>query len=119
MEVLIMATHASTDDLVSDVTGDKLKEDLRVVMTDAEALLRSTVGQAGEKASEASIAARAKLQDSLRSAKERLIAAETALAERTREAARATDQYVHENPWKSIGVAASVGVIIGMLIARR
>lgn len=115
-----MAAHASsTEDLVPDVTREKLRDDLREVMTDAEALLRSTASQVGEKASEASVAARAKLQDSLRAAKERLIAAETALAERTREAARATDQYVHENPWKSIGVAASVGVIIGMLIARR
>lgn len=115
-----MVAHASnTEDLVPDVTREKLREDLRAVMTDAEALLRSTAGQAGDKVSEAAVTARAKLQESLRTARERLSEAEAALMDRTRAAARATDQYVHDNPWKSIGVAASVGVIVGMLIARR
>lgn len=97
------------------VTREKLAEDLRVVVADAEELLRATAGQAGEKVN----AARERIQESLRAARERLATAEAALVERTRQAARATDEYVHENPWKAIGIAASVGVIVGMLIARR
>lgn len=94
---------------------DKLMADLRQVMTDAEELLHSTASHAGEKAA----AARSRLQETLHVAKERLSAAETAVIEKTRQAAHATDVYVHENPWKSIGVAFSVGIVIGMLIGRR
>ncbi|MDQ1316092.1 MAG: hypothetical protein QG662_2201, partial [Pseudomonadota bacterium] len=38
---------------------------------------------------------------------------------RTKAAAKATDEYVHVHPWQAIGVAASVGVVIGLLIGRR
>ena len=31
----------------------------------------------------------------------------------------ATDEFVHINPWKSIGIAAGVGMVIGLLISRR
>lgn len=106
--------NAKTNTSIS-VPKDKLMEDLRLVMTDAEELLRATASQAGEGAA----AARARIQESLQVVKERLGEAETAVIERTRQAAKITDQYVHDNPWKSIGISAGVGVIIGMLIARR
>jgi ElaB/YqjD/DUF883 family membrane-anchored ribosome-binding protein len=102
-------------DVESAVTKDKLVEDLRVVVADAEELLRATAGQAGDKIA----AARERIQDSLAHAKVRLAAAEEAIVERTKQAARATDEYVHENPWKAVGIAACVGVIVGMLIGRR
>lgn len=97
-----------------DVSKEKLMQDMRVVVADAEELLRATAGQAGEKAA----AARERIQESLVHAKERLVAAEHAVVEKTKEAAKATDEYVHENPWKSVGIAAGVGLIIGMLISR-
>lgn len=97
-----------------DVSKEKLMQDLRVVVADAEELLRATAGQAGEKAA----AARERIQESLVVAKERLVAAERAVVEKTKQAAKATDEYVHENPWKSVGIAAGVGLIIGMLISR-
>lgn len=97
------------------VPKDKLIEDLRLVMSDAEDLLHATADQAGESA----IAARARIQQSLQIVKERLVDAESAVIDRTKEAARTTDQYVHDNPWKAIGISACVGAIIGMLIARR
>lgn len=90
-------------------------EDLRLVVSDAEELLRATASQAGEGAA----AARARIQKSLQNVKEQLIDAEDAVIQRTREAAKATDEYVHENPWKAIGISACVGAIVGMLIARR
>ncbi|HSM98931.1 MAG TPA: DUF883 family protein [Gallionella sp.] len=94
---------------------DKLMEDLRAVVEDAEELLRATANQAGEGAS----AARARIQESLQVAKARLASAEDAVIDRAREAAKVTDEYVHENPWKAIGISACVGAIVGMLIARR
>ena len=111
MNTETMGLKAASD----TVTKEKLAEDLRVVITDAEELLRATASQAGEKAA----AARERIQESLRVAKERLAETGTALAQRTRQAAKATDEYVHENPWKAIGIAACIGVIVGMLISRR
>jgi ElaB/YqjD/DUF883 family membrane-anchored ribosome-binding protein len=62
---------------------------------------------------------RAKAEESLRIAKARMADAQEALLAKTREAAKATDVYVHENPWKAVGVAAGVGLVIGLLIGRR
>lgn len=98
----------------NDVSKEKLMQDLRVVVADAEELLRATAGQAGEKVS----AARERIQENLASAKERLVAAEHAVVEKTKQAAKATDEYVHENPWKAVGIAAGVGLVVGMLISR-
>jgi ElaB/YqjD/DUF883 family membrane-anchored ribosome-binding protein len=97
------------------VPKEKLMEDLRSVVADAEELLRATASQAGEGAA----AARARIQSSLLVVKERLAEAETAVIERAQQAAKDTDQYVHDNPWKAIGISACVGAIVGMLIARR
>lgn len=97
------------------VSADKLMEDLRLVVTDAEELLRATAGQAGEKVA----AARAKAEESIDAAKVRIAQAGYAAAAQTRVAAKAADDYVHDNPWTAVGVAAAVGVVIGMLIAKK
>jgi ElaB/YqjD/DUF883 family membrane-anchored ribosome-binding protein len=94
---------------------ENLMEDLQVMVADAEELLRATANQAGEGAA----AARARIQQSLQVVKERLVDAQTAVIERTRQAAKVTDEYVHENPWKAIGISACVGAIVGILVARR
>jgi len=59
------------------------------------------------------------MQDNLRGARIKLADAEAAVREKTRQVAKATDIYVHENPWKAIGIAAGVGVVVGLLIGRR
>ncbi len=97
------------------VTKEKLAQDLKIVIADAEDLLRATASQAGEKVS----AARDKIQDSLRHAKVKLAEVEEVLIDKGKQAARATDEYVHDHPWKAVGIAAGIGLIIGMLISRR
>ena len=99
----------------SQGTKDKLVADLKVLIGDTEELLKATAGQAGEKIA----TARERIQASLAVYKEKLVDAEHAMMERTKEAARATDEYVHDHPWQAVGVAAGVGVLLGMLIARR
>jgi ElaB/YqjD/DUF883 family membrane-anchored ribosome-binding protein len=94
---------------------DKLMADLRVVLADAEELLKLTANQAGERVG----AARERVQASLEKAKVRLAELEALAAERTRIAAKATDEFVHEHPWKAVGIAAGVGLIVGLLIGRR
>ena len=103
-----------TGGMEGEVDREKLVQDLRVVISYAEELLRATAGQAGEKIS----TARERIQNSLVAAKARLIAAEEAVVIKTKQAAKATDEYVHENPWKAVGIAAGAGLIIGMLISR-
>lgn len=97
------------------VSRDKLVQDLKIVISDAEDLLRATASQAGDKVS----AAREKVQDSLQRAKVKLSEVEDVIVDRSKQAARATDEYVQDNPWRAVGIAAGVGVIIGMLISRR
>jgi ElaB/YqjD/DUF883 family membrane-anchored ribosome-binding protein len=98
-----------------DFSTDRLMDDLRSVVSDAEELLKATAGQAGEKVA----AARARAEESVRVAKARIADVGYAAAERTREAAEATDEYVHQNPWAAVGVAAGVGLLLGVLIARK
>lgn len=97
-----------------DIGKEKLMQDLQLVVSDAEELLRATADQAGEKVS----AARERIQDSLATAKARMADTQEAMLEKTRQAARATDDYVHENPWRAVGIAAGVGLVVGMLISR-
>ena len=99
----------------SQTSKDKLVADLKVLIGDTEELLRATAGQAGEKMA----SARERIQASLGVYKEKLIDAEEAMMERTKEAARATDEYVRDHPWQAVSVAAGVGFLLGMLIARR
>jgi ElaB/YqjD/DUF883 family membrane-anchored ribosome-binding protein len=99
----------------NDFNKDQLITDFKVAVADAEALLKATVNTGGEKVAEI----RAKAEESLGIAKARMADAQTAMLAKTKEAAKATDAYVHENPWRSVGFAASIGVVIGLLIGRR
>ena len=81
----------------------------------AEELLKLTVGQAGEKVA----AVRDRVQRELDQAKVRIVALEDRALRQTKAAAHATDAYVHENPWKAVGIAAGAGFLFGLLMARR
>jgi ElaB/YqjD/DUF883 family membrane-anchored ribosome-binding protein len=105
----------STNAAPNEVTTDQLLDDLKTVMSDAEALLRATSAQTGEKIQEV----RARAEESLRQAKARLSSIEDEAVRRAREVADATDEYVRENPWQSVGIAAGVGLLLGLLLARR
>ena len=99
-----------------DAVGkERINEDIRNVISDAEELLRATANQAGEQIS----AARERIQDSLYRAKVKLAEVEGAVVDSTREVARATDDYVHDHPWRAVGIAAGVGLIVGLLVSRR
>jgi len=99
----------------NDTSKEKLVADLKVVVADAEELLRATASQAGEKV----VAARERIQASLATAKVKLTDAEQVLLEKSKLAAKATDEYVRDNPWQAVGVAAVAGLVLGVLISRR
>lgn len=108
-----MNTKAEADP--SAVTKEQLVNDFKVVVADAEALLKATAGQGGE----ALAAARARAEESLAAAKAKMSEVQAALVVKTKAAAKATDEYVHMHPWKAIGAAAGIGLVIGLLIGRR
>ena len=97
------------------VSQEQLISDFKAVVADTEALLRATANQGGEKLDEV----RAHARESLRVVRERLVVAEDLLLARTREAARATDTYVHEHPWQAMGVAGGLGMLVGLLLRRQ
>ena len=68
-------------------------------------MLKSVVDEGGDKAN----ALRAKMESNLKAAKDRLHHIEDTAIETTKTAVRATDNYVHENPWRAIGIAVGIG----------
>lgn len=100
---------------MTTVQKDKLMSDLRVVIADAEELLRMTADQAGEGVADI----RSRVQTKMNQAKIDLIQLQDAAVARAKAAGHATDEFVHENPWKSIGIAAGVGLVVGLLVGRR
>jgi ElaB/YqjD/DUF883 family membrane-anchored ribosome-binding protein len=97
------------------VTKEQLISDFKVVIADAEALIKATAIQGGE----AVVNLRANAEESLAAANVKLGEAQDALVEKGKIAAQATDDYVHEKPWHAVGIAAGVGLVVGLLIGRR
>jgi ElaB/YqjD/DUF883 family membrane-anchored ribosome-binding protein len=97
------------------VSTQKLMDDLSAVVADAEELLKATANQTGERIT----AVRARAEESVKTAKDRIADAQDELMDQAKVAAREADVYMHENPWKAAGIAAAVGVLIGALISRR
>ena len=97
------------------VTTAQLKADLAAVLRDAEMLIKAT----SEQGSENFTAAAARVRESLEAAKLRLRDAEIAARRHGEDAVHATEDYVKQNPWQAIGIAAGVGLIVGVLLARR
>jgi len=94
----------------ASVTRDKLVEDVKVLSKDVQDLLKATASVVGERAAEA----RVKVEESLKVAQGKLNAVQENVAARGREAAQATHEYVQENPWNAVGIAAGVGFLLGL-----
>ena len=93
----------------------KLMHDLQVVIEDAQEVLRMTADQVGDSA----VGVRARVEARLAEATSDLKHLQDAAVLRAKAAGHATDEFVHENPWKSIGIAAGIGLVVGLLVGRR
>ena len=100
---------------ISAVHREKLMSDLRTVIADAEEVLKVTADQATAGAADL----RQRMQERLLQARSRLLDLQEGAVARAKAAGHAAADYVHEHPWKAIGVAAGIGMIIGLLIGRR
>ena len=96
-------------------TKEELVANLRRVISDAEDLLAATAGQTDSKITEL----RARARQNLSVARDKLADADAALRASARRAATVTDEYVNDNPWSSIGAAAAIGMLVGVLLGRR
>ena len=94
-----------------EVTRQKLVADFKVVLRDAEALIKATAGELGEKTKEA----RARLVEAMEAAKVTC----HKLEEKAVAGAKATDRMIREHPYQSIGLAFGVGLLIGVLVNRK
>lgn len=101
--------------MTTDASTEKLLDDLRTVVRDAEALLQATAAQTGEKID----SVRARTKDSLQKARQRLTETQQQAASEVREVAASADNYAHKNPWQVAGIAAGIGLLLGLLIGRR
>ena len=95
--------------------SDKLFQDLEAVVRDAEALLKATAGQASDKVQEV----RSRAEETLKQARASLESAENVAVRRAKEVADQTEKYVRDNPWQAVGIAAGVGLVLGLLMSRR
>jgi ElaB/YqjD/DUF883 family membrane-anchored ribosome-binding protein len=87
-----------------EAAESNMMNDLKAVIADAEELLRATADGAGQKIQEV----RERAEESLRAAREHLKGAGSEL-----------DSQVRANPWAAVGIAAGVGLVVGILLSRK
>jgi len=108
-----MQTHNRTDKVLR--AKHQVASDFGALISDAEELLESTAKYSGESVN----AARVKFQDTLDQVKGRLSDAQEAAVDKWNQTAAATNDYVRHNPWKTVGVAAVLALIVGVLLHRK
>jgi ElaB/YqjD/DUF883 family membrane-anchored ribosome-binding protein len=97
------------------LSQEKIVSNIKSVIADAEEILVATADQTGEKIA----TLRSTIRERLLDARIRLDEVEQAMKDKTRAAARATDDYVHDNPWQAVSVGAGIGFLLGFILGRR
>jgi len=93
-------------------TPRELADDFKAVLTHAEELLAALASESKDEIADL----RPRLESTLKRARRQVTEIERTLARRARRTAREVDAYVHENPWRTAGMAAGIGAVIGSLI---
>ena len=88
----------------------RVVNDLKIIGRDTEDLIKATAGDLTDKANEA----RSRLITAVESAKDTCVE----LQEKAVAGARTTDKLIRKNPYKSLGIALGVGVLVGLLVNR-
>lgn len=90
-------------------------KDISVIIKDAQTLFHDAAALTGEKAIEARQRASRLLDTALVTAHDAQLNAMVA----GKEMAASADHYVKENPWKTISAAASLGLLLGVILGRK
>ncbi|MBU3628562.1 YqjD family protein [Polynucleobacter sp. AP-Reno-20A-A9] len=96
-------------------SAESLIGEFKALMADAEALIKATEDHPGAAIS----SIRNKTLETLAGAKESLSGVEGKILDKAKVAAQDADDFVHRNPWEAVGVAAGLGLLIGLFIGRR
>jgi len=96
-------------------TKDELVNEFKTLINEGEELMRQTSNLSGD----ALAMARERFRARLATARSQVNSLGDIARERGREAARMADDYVRESPWISVGAAAGLGIMLGVLLARR
>ena len=92
-----------------------VRNDMKTLLKDAQELFREATSVTGVRADELRSRGQALLDAAMVKAQE----VQAAALETGKEIAQTTDDYVHENPWKAVAIAAGAGLVLGVLIARK
>lgn len=100
---------------MSETTIDQLSSDVQKALRSAEDTFQQAATAGGEKGAEL----RERAMDQLKAVREKVRDAQEAVVTKGKAAVHATDDYVHDHPWKAIAAAGAVGVLVGLLLNRR
>lgn len=98
---------------------EQLLDEFNAIVSETEQLLKAVTHTGGGTGGEAAAGLDAKLDENLKAARERLVLLDEAVTQRAKAAVQATDTYVRAHPWHAVGIAAGIGIIIGLLLRRR
>jgi ElaB/YqjD/DUF883 family membrane-anchored ribosome-binding protein len=110
----------------ADCSKDKLLADLKLVVSDAEAMIKEATDSSA--AGFATLRAKfdnrlaetkAKIESARAAVSDKVDSARAAVTDKANQATAATHAYVKENPWQSAGILAAAGAILGFLLGRR
>lgn len=91
------------------------RTDMKTLVQDAQDMFREATSATGMKADELRNKGMALLETAVTKAQD----VQAAAMETGKELATNADDYVRENPWRAVAVSATVGVLVGLLIARK
>ena len=100
---------------MTETSTRRLIDELRAVIADAEAL----VAPFAPAETEAGTPSEGRAEETLRRARAGLEQLEAQLGEVAKKLAEYADDYFREYPWPAVGIAAAVGICIGLLLNRR
>ncbi len=89
--------------------------DLKTLARDTEDLLKATAEDLGEKAKEL----RARLSSALERARATYADLQAQTVASAKAAAKTTDTAIRNHPYQALGIAFGVGLLVGVLVARR
>jgi len=91
------------------------QSDIKALVRDAQSMLTAAASLTGEKAEELRARGMALLDTALGGAS----LLPTQAVEKGKELAHTADVYVKDNPWRTVAIAAGVGVLLGILLSRK
>jgi len=92
-----------------------VRNDMKTLVREAQELFREATATTGDTAEELRNKGLLMLDAAMEKAQE----VQTVALEKGKQAAQTTDEFVHEHPWKAIAISAGIGLLAGMLIARK